>query len=159
FLDVAPQVGHPGTDSAERDEMRGGDPGDQPRQRGLAATRWSPQDHRADPILLDGAAQFVLGTDQVLLPHELVERARPHPGGERLVSLRRLGRCRKEGFLGHQVTIEAGRKIVRWSRSGATPSDDLDRKSTRLNSSHVAISYAVFCLKKKNKRERQAKVR
>src|SRR5690554_7183113 len=28
---------------------------------------------------------------------------------------------------------------------------DLDRKSTRLNSSHVRISYAVFCLKKKNK--------
>src|SRR5690625_6133118 len=27
---------------------------------------------------------------------------------------------------------------------------DGDRKSTRLNSSHVAISYAVFCLKKKN---------
>src|SRR5271166_6775552 len=29
--------------------------------------------------------------------------------------------------------------------------DGLDRKSTRLNSSHVAISYAVFCLKKKKK--------
>src|SRR5690625_5596991 len=28
----------------------------------------------------------------------------------------------------------------------------LDRKSTRLNSSHVAISYAVFCLKKKSNR-------
>src|SRR5438034_8687874 len=27
--------------------------------------------------------------------------------------------------------------------------DDLDRKSTRLNSSHTVISYAVFCLKKK----------
>src|SRR5256885_8989111 len=27
---------------------------------------------------------------------------------------------------------------------------DLDRKSTRLNSSHLVISYAVFCLKKKN---------
>src|SRR5438132_13840257 len=27
---------------------------------------------------------------------------------------------------------------------------DLDRKSTRLNSSHTVISYAVFCLKKKN---------
>src|SRR5437773_4088832 len=26
-----------------------------------------------------------------------------------------------------------------------------DRKSTRLNSSHITISYAVFCLKKKNK--------
>src|SRR5699024_11349929 len=29
-----------------------------------------------------------------------------------------------------------------------------DRKSTRLNSSHVSISYAVFCLKKKNKNTR-----
>src|SRR5690625_5894573 len=29
-----------------------------------------------------------------------------------------------------------------------------DRKSTRLNSSHVAISYAVFCLKKKRKNDR-----
>src|SRR5690349_23635281 len=29
-----------------------------------------------------------------------------------------------------------------------------DRKSTRLNSSHVEISYAVFCLKKKKKRKR-----
>src|SRR5437868_9944241 len=29
------------------------------------------------------------------------------------------------------------------------PGDGLDRKSTRLNSSHVSISYAVFCLKKK----------
>src|SRR3712207_6918286 len=28
-----------------------------------------------------------------------------------------------------------------------------DRKSTRLNSSHANISYAVFCLKKKNKRQ------
>src|SRR5699024_12050542 len=30
-----------------------------------------------------------------------------------------------------------------------------DRKSTRLNSSHVSISYAVFCLKKKRKGSRQ----
>src|ERR1039458_4964479 len=29
----------------------------------------------------------------------------------------------------------------------------IDRKSTRLNSSHLGISYAVFCLKKKKKRE------
>src|SRR5439155_24059545 len=34
--------------------------------------------------------------------------------------------------------------------STASP-EALDRKSTRLNSSHVAISYAVFCLKKKKK--------
>src|SRR5436305_6214849 len=31
----------------------------------------------------------------------------------------------------------------------ANPSNSTDRKSTRLNSSHVRISYAVFCLKKK----------
>src|SRR5690554_7546471 len=30
-----------------------------------------------------------------------------------------------------------------------------DRKSTRLNSSHVRISYAVFCLKKKKKKKRR----
>src|SRR5256885_9898927 len=30
-----------------------------------------------------------------------------------------------------------------------------DRKSTRLNSSHLVISYAVFCLKKKNKKTQQ----
>ena len=30
-----------------------------------------------------------------------------------------------------------------------------DRKSTRLNSSHVVISYAVFCLKKKTKNHKQ----
>src|SRR5699024_12537927 len=30
---------------------------------------------------------------------------------------------------------------------------NLDRKSTRLNSSHVSISYAVFCLKKKNQQK------
>src|SRR2546422_6273010 len=34
-----------------------------------------------------------------------------------------------------------------------------DRKSTRLNSSHGYISYAVFCLKKKNKRRRSRAAR
>src|SRR5437879_10995319 len=34
----------------------------------------------------------------------------------------------------------------------------LDRKSTRLNSSHRCISYAVFCLKKKKQPKRQTKV-
>src|SRR5438067_6592062 len=34
-----------------------------------------------------------------------------------------------------------------------------DRKSTRLNSSHVSISYAVFCLKKKKKKNKPAQQR
>src|SRR5574343_41475 len=33
----------------------------------------------------------------------------------------------------------------------------LDRKSTRLNSSHITISYAVFCLKKKKKKKKEKK--
>src|SRR3989442_14161537 len=41
------------------------------------------------------------------------------------------------------------------SRNGRTE----DRKSTRLNSSHVRISYAVFCLKKKNNRARTDRYR
>ena len=31
----------------------------------------------------------------------------------------------------------------------------IDRKSTRLNSSHITISYAVFCLKKKNNKKKK----
>src|SRR5256885_11297282 len=37
-------------------------------------------------------------------------------------------------------------------RRAADVGNILDRKSTRLNSSHLVISYAVFCLKKKNTR-------
>src|SRR5256885_10071113 len=48
----------------------------------------------------------------------------------------------------------AAQRILRVDRAG-TPgrnrsARDRDRKSTRLNSSHLVISYAVFCLKKKN---------
>src|SRR3712207_8991168 len=42
---------------------------------------------------------------------------------------------------------ESGNPVV--DRKGK-PKPDPDRKSTRLNSSHANISYAVFCLKKKN---------
>src|SRR5207249_11704568 len=38
---------------------------------------------------------------------------------------------------------------IRPQRSGSSETSPVDRKSTRLNSSHVSISYAVFCLKKK----------
>src|SRR5690625_1220702 len=42
---------------------------------------------------------------------------------------------------------EASQAFLDW----AIPRAEEDRKSTRLNSSHVAISYAVFCLKKKKR--------
>src|SRR5439155_6483418 len=42
--------------------------------------------------------------------------------------------------------------VRRWyGNNTALTGSGTDRKSTRLNSSHVAISYAVFCLKKKKK--------
>src|SRR5437870_10457551 len=49
-------------------------------------------------------------------------------------------------------------KLFRDSTDGRSAASPLgcvskDRKSTRLNSSHVAISYAVFCLKKKKKKK------
>src|SRR5690349_22626638 len=52
------------------------------------------------------------------------------------------------------VTAEesaAQRCIVIGEDLGTVPRGFRDRKSTRLNSSHVEISYAVFCLKKKNR--------
>src|SRR3712207_7126364 len=41
--------------------------------------------------------------------------------------------------------------ITRIVNDTTSPANALDRKSTRLNSSHANISYAVFCLKKKHK--------
>src|SRR5690242_21392583 len=51
-------------------------------------------------------------------------------------------------------TILAKRDNYRKAFAGFDPKK-VDRKSTRLNSSHMSISYAVFCLKKKKKKEKQ----
>src|SRR5438132_9200675 len=54
-----------------------------------------------------------------------------------------------------------GRDVVFPAMPGASHDgsvQDSDRKSTRLNSSHTVISYAVFCLKKKKKKEWKALV-
>src|SRR3712207_8843798 len=48
--------------------------------------------------------------------------------------------------------VEAAERRVRRLQRG-TELADRDRKSTRLNSSHANISYAVFCLKKKKKQK------
>src|SRR5258708_24715181 len=44
-----------------------------------------------------------------------------------------------------------GGRLTDVLRGASSPTAAADRKSTRLNSSHQIISYAVFCLKKKNK--------
>src|SRR5690349_23826700 len=58
------------------------------------------------------------------------------------------------------TTVGAGdgsgpRRTARLPPHPPPPQARRDRKSTRLNSSHVEISYAVFCLKKKKKKKKE----
>src|SRR5690625_5972545 len=66
-----------------------------------------------------------------------------------LCGLQHGGQCRPERVRGFAPQMGHGHDaapVLPHSEQVAHP----DRKSTRLNSSHVANSYAVFCLKKKN---------
>src|SRR5688572_31830184 len=74
-----------------------------------------------------------------LEPQEFIEA-----GDQVVVSLHQRVRGKGSGaeVVGHIAHV--------WKMRGGAPFR-LDRKSTRLNSSHSQISYAVFCLKKKNK--------
>src|SRR3712207_6950813 len=49
------------------------------------------------------------------------------------------------------VWVAVRQEITDWGGGGGWVKGVIDRKSTRLNSSHANISYAVFCLKKKKK--------
>src|SRR2546427_6115418 len=60
-----------------------------------------------------------------------------------------LFRSRDLGMHGRLLRRPAGHELPGAWRTGA----DQDRKSTRLNSSHSQISYAVFCLKKKKRKK------
>src|SRR5258707_1666951 len=74
--------------------------------------------------------------------------------GHREHALERLGRLGLTDVVAAQAQLTAG---LRQPDLGATtsvrPRRPRDRKSTRLNSSHANISYAVFCLKKKNRHQ------
>src|SRR5438034_3797087 len=63
-------------------------------------------------------------------------------------------------LVGAGVRRRAGRPVVAVDVGGRevrrAARVDRDRKSTRLNSSHTVISYAVFCLKKKNRQDSTA---
>src|SRR4051812_49565952 len=58
-------------------------------------------------------------------------------------------------FRSHEINVSAiehaAKKSLRIQAARVGREGILDRKSTRLNSSHMSISYAVFCLKKKKK--------
>src|SRR5438094_6172484 len=57
--------------------------------------------------------------------------------------------CFSRGIVSPTIDIAAGIK----PESNMPSTKRIDRKSTRLNSSHRTISYAVFCLKKKKKKK------
>src|SRR5258705_2395514 len=57
--------------------------------------------------------------------------------------------------VGRAVMPRDGRVLLLDERAREAVGVPLDRKSTRLNSSHLGISYAVFCLKKKKTRTLQ----
>src|SRR5690606_41864166 len=84
------------------------------------------------PILVEGAELGALGADVALTPDVVVVGADIHY----LVALH------GEADTAHALAQGADTAVD-------TGGGGLDRKSTRLNSSHVKISYAVFCLKKK----------
>src|SRR5437588_3254413 len=63
-----------------------------------------------------------------------------------------LGLARVRGGGGTSIAVCRAAEGLRCRRGTSRP----DRKSTRLNSSHTVISYAVFCLKKKKKKNEHA---
>src|SRR5690625_5453622 len=67
----------------------------------------------------------------------------------------RYGNCQIDGNITEDIEIAHAAKHVIITAEEIVRDDVItDRKSTRLNSSHVAISYAVFCLKKKRKNKK-----
>src|SRR5256885_10860436 len=84
-----------------------------------------------------------------LFPYTTLFRSSAEEGGQR--ALHRGGRVGGEGAEDHALGERLGGKEGghRARRHAGRLVDGGDRKSTRLNSSHLVISYAVFCLKKK----------
>src|SRR5690606_40978236 len=84
-----------------------------------------------------------------------LRRGQSQRGGFRLSAANRHARKQpqsagaRQHVLGGRSVPVLGRDLVAGDEGGRAATGLSDRKSTRLNSSHVKISYAVFCLKKK----------
>ncbi len=92
-----------GEDGAEGDEFRAREAGNHSRERGFAAARRTPQEHRGDLVVFDLLAERFAGAEEFFLADEFVERAGAHALGERLV--RRSLRRRVVGSLEKRLTI------------------------------------------------------
>src|SRR3712207_8353176 len=87
-----------------------------------------------------------------LFPYTTLFRSSPSAGSRSAAKAAKLRRATSPlpGTLSHDITVNGGTPRCR-RRTSASTTRPKDRKSTRLNSSHANISYAVFCLKKKKK--------
>src|SRR5690554_7576488 len=85
-----------------------------------------------------------------LFPYTTLFRSRQRGGEVDLPApVRRLEDVHEEALAAQQRARQPGQHAAFRARLDRDPLGHADRKSTRLNSSHVRISYAVFCLKKK----------
>src|SRR3989475_5860053 len=87
-----------------------------------------------------------------LFPYTTLFRSVPAPRRRRVMTVRRAVKSLLEAGLVHGGLARLGRVRRREHTLVLTYHNIVDRKSTRLNSSHSQISYAVFCLKKKKKK-------
>src|SRR5438477_6029416 len=78
----------------------------------------------------------------------------PRPPRSTLFPYTTLFRSDRHGFLRGPARDRRLHQAVAVHVDGDCLMETPDRKSTRLNSSHMSISYAVFCLKKKNNRKK-----
>src|SRR5690606_40937064 len=107
------------------------------------------QDHHARDLLFRYFLMRRPPPRPTLFPYTTLFRSRPGEG-------ERTARCSKNPIETEQPLAPTSRRPERRCecepRCVREAGQRGDRKSTRLNSSHVKISYAVFCLKKKNQR-------
>jgi hypothetical protein len=89
-LDHLAHVLDPGGDRAELLERTLGAAGHGEGEGGLAGAGWPPEDRTGEPVLFDQTAQRPPRCDEVLLPDDVVERARTQPGGQRGLGLQAL---------------------------------------------------------------------
>src|SRR6266571_7940204 len=83
-----------------------------------------------------------------LVAHKSPQRLKKLGYTHFLASLQRRAELVDADRCGHATPVLRAPRLVHPARADSS----IDRKSTRLNSSHMSISYAVFCLKKKKKK-------
>src|SRR2546429_4494804 len=124
-----------------------------PKQRSRSLSR------RVEPLFRERIRPAAATSDTITRPMRIVEKGQLMSAEEIDRTLQRLAHeiVEKSGGTKHLALIGIVRRGVPLAQRNAQAMRGIDgvkdRKSTRLNSSHGYISYAGFCLKKKNSKE------